>query len=379
MLRYLAPLFVFFAQTSWCEISLQLGQGEAVVEFEGAAGQPEQFDFTLKNPELIQLLNSSDIYQFNWEDPILESQLRKTVGENNQLAAALSESLLTLVKANNFEKQSMPVQGAIFSNEEKSQRVVMGSYALIGNQERLQELVVVGGKVDLQGEAESLVVIGGFVNLMPGAIVTRELVIVGGHVKEDPGSQVLGKRVDLSMPGGDEAWGILRDKIKNTFFKDLNDNFLLRLFGFSLKFLVLILFFVIGQYWAPRYHLDVQSYLQNHFLLASIWGILTVILILPLTLFLTLSIIGIPLLPLQFSLLFLFAIFGEVHIAQFLVRKIPALRKKIYWSTILGLFLMEFAAYFLGLSILKWTLVLIGFGATSKVFYKRTLPSLSKV
>ncbi len=251
------------------------------------------------------------------------------------------------------------------------ERVVMGANERIGPHEHIQELVVIGGKVDIQGQVESLVIIGGFVVLMPGGEVSKELVIVGGHLEEQEGSFIRGKRVDMSMPGGEEAWTILRDKVKNQLFREMQDHSWIRLFGFFLKLAVLMMFSWLGDFLAPSYQKEVGVYLQKSPGGSAFWGYLSALLVLPVTLFLTLSLIGIPLLPLQFSLLFLFVIYGEIHIAKYLMGFVPILKKRIRWATFLGLVAIEALGLWAGLQWFKWAIIIVGFGAASKVFYKQ--------
>lgn len=262
-------------------------------------------------------------------------------------------------------------EGMVLDEDDGSKRVVMGANEKVGPNEKIRELVVIGGKVDVQGQVESLVIIGGFVVLMPGSGVTRELVIVGGHLEEQEGSNISGKRVDMSMPGGEEAWTILRDKIKTQLFQEMEDHSWIRFFGFFLKLAVLMLFLWLGDFLAPSYQREVESYLRRKPGWSAFWGFLSALLVLPVTLFLTLSLIGIPLLPLQFSLLFVFVIYGEIHIAKYLVGLVPLFRERLQLATFLGLIAIEAIGLLAGFQLIKWAIIIVGFGAASKVFYGR--------
>ena len=324
-------------------------------------------------PEFADVVTAEDMVLIS----LPEDYLQPLQDELESKLPGVEDRLVELINAS-IERQDYAKvpdrnwdEGMVLDEDDGAKRVVMGANEKVGPEENIRELVVIGGKVDVQGQVESLVIIGGFVVLMPGSRVTRELVIVGGHLEEQEGSSISGKRVDMSMPGGEEAWTILRDKIKKQLFQEMKDHSWIRFFGFFLKLAILMLFFWLGDFLAPSYQREVESYLQRKPGWSAFWGFLSALLVLPVTLFLTLSLIGIPLLPLQFSLLFVFVIYGEIHIAKYLVGLVPLFRERLQLATFLGLVAIEAIGLLAGFQLIKWAIIIVGFGAASKVFYGR--------
>lgn len=383
-MKYFFSLYafvVFFSsQPVLAQVDVRLGQGKIEItdpEWPLSGSMKNTLETRLMvRPELSDFILNEDVVLIPLPEDYLEplqSDLESKLGVVEDNLASLLEAR---IEKHDFSKAPSEgendfAQGLILDEDDGSRRVVMGANETIGIGEKVRELVVIGGKVDVLGQVESLVIVGGFVVLMPGASVSKELVIVGGHLEEQEGASITGKRVDMSLPGGEEAWTILRDKVKTQFFKEMQDHSWIRFFGFFLKLAILMLFLWMGDFLAPAYQREVEKYLRNSPGWSAFWGYLSALLVLPVTLFLTLSLIGIPLLPLQFSLLFVFVIYGEIHVAKYLVGLVPWFRERLQVSTLLGLIVIEAIGLLPGLLLLKWAIIIVGFGAASKVFYGR--------
>lgn len=366
--------FLSFTAPTMAQMELEVGAGQVrLIDSEWPLTEEKRRELEtnlMVDPTLKEWVNASETKVFSLQERVIHSLDEKIDEGLLQLQQELKIQVQEKLERGEYVVQDGASGASSNSSLEFSgTRVVMGSSEMIRADQKLKEVVVIGGRVEVFGKVESLVVIGGHATLQPGAEVTKELVIVGGYVEEDPASRVQGKRVDLSTPGGDEVWTILREKLRTQYLKDLTDQTWLKVLGLLIKILVLMGCFGMGQFFAPAFQEKVRNQLRSGFLRSASSGLISILLVLPMTLFLTLSIVGIPLLPLQFSLLFLFIIYGELHIGHWLTSWIPQLQGQLFWGTLLGVVSLEVLGVFLGLGWLKWLMILVGFGATSRVFY----------
>lgn len=370
---------LFFSPFGLAQVDVLVGKGRLeIVDSDWPLSHKSKRDIEARLmilPELSELVGKKQLYQISLPEDYLQPLQDNIENQLPTIEQKIQIQVLAAVKDQNLSPadEKLEGEGFVIEGDDGSRRVVMGSNEVVHDGEKLQELVVVGGKVDIRGQVASLVIIGGFVELLPGARITKELVIIGGHLEEHEGVEISGKRVDMSLPGGEEAWTILGDKAKGFLFKGMKDHSWIRYFGLFLKLGVLMLFLWLGDFLAPSYQREVEKYLKRNPGWSAFWGYFSVLMVLPITLFLTLSLIGIPLLPLQFSLLFVFAIYGEIHIAKYLVSLVPFFKERLRLATLVGLVVLEVAGLVSGFQILKWAIILVGFGAASKVFYGRIL------
>ncbi len=143
---------------------------------------------------------------------------------------------------------------------------------------------------------------------------------------------------------------------------------------------------MLGYYATPNFQMRVQNHLFTAPLSCFLWGFLSIILILPVTMFLLLSVVGIPLMPLQFSIYFLFFVFGYIHgalvISKHITKMSVDLAQQATWvRLLLGLVALEGLSFvpYIG-TLIKWSVIFVGFGAVSHVFYGQLLkPPSQKV
>jgi len=267
---------------------------------------------------------------------------------------------------------------AIVASTTTGERVIMGGKGIIQKEEAIRKLVVIGGAAEVYGSVGELVVVGGSLYLREGAVVTDDLVIVGGLIEKDEGVEILGKEVDISMPISEDGWKELSRNLKERYLDGyLEENRWVKYLGSFVKILFLLVFAVIGRVLTPGLMNRTYTYLRNNLIWSAIMGLITVLLVLPVTLFLTLSLVVIPLLPLQFSLLILFVIYGEIHMAQWLASFVFKDDNFTLGATFAGLVCLEALSFLPFMGFVKWLFILIGFGATSKVFYSRLFARLN--
>ena len=98
-----------------------------------------------------------------------------------------------------------------------------------------------------------------------------------------------------------------------------------------------------------------------------LWGILGLVLLIPLAIFLAISVIGIPLIALEVFFVGIAFLVGYIAIAQLIGDKIAALMKRpalgVIWLTVMGLLALWLIGWvpFLG-SLIKGIVIVLGFG-----------------
>lgn len=204
--------------------------------------------------------------------------------------------------------------------------VRIGSGITIAKDERVDgDVVSVGGSVVVEGEvAGDVVVVGGSLTLKATARVRGDAVSVGGRITREPGAYVGGDEAEINAPihlggfpwwkgpwstFGPWGWGLVAGVGK--LMRTLLLVGLVALLGMGL-----VLFF-------PRHLDEVSATVSQSFLKAGAVGFLTQILFFPglvvLTVALTLSIVGILLLPALPLLVLAFLVahlFGYIAVAQ---------------------------------------------------------------
>ena len=259
-----------------------------------------------------------------------------------------------------------------------AERVIMGGTAVVKADERVEKLVLIGGTAEVYGEVSELVVVGGYLKLQDTAKITDDLVLVGGYMDRHPEAQVLGKQVDIMLPVSEDGWKKLTRDLKQQYLDDyMEENQWIGYLSSVIKIFVLMCFAGLGWLFAPGLMRRTSTYLRQNLLWSGVVGIGTTVLILPLTMFLILSLVGIPLLPLQFSLLILFVIFGEIHIAAWLTHRFFDARSFSVLGNGLGLIFLESLSFLPFGALPKWILILVGLGATSRVFNQRLFAKLN--
>jgi hypothetical protein len=372
---------VFSSCDSIAQMELEVGQGRVrVIDPEWPLSESKRREVEaqlLTDPDWVPLVSAKEIKIFSLRESV-SHDLEEKVGQGlESFADGLRKQVRELEESQTFVTKDIGETGMVIVDDLTGARVIMGASHVVQKQESLEELMIIGGRVEVFGKIESVVVIGGHLTLREGSEVRKELVVIGGYVDEEAGALVRGKRVDLSMPGGDEAWQILREKLHTRFFKDFTDQSWVRVTGLILKILIMMGCLWIGNFFAPQFQVRVREYLKNHLGRSAAYGFISVLLVLPVSLILTLSLVGIPLLPLQFSLLFLFVIYGQLHIGHWMTAWLPPLSQRPALATFFGILILEVTGTLLQLPWLKWGFVLIGFGAASKVFYSGLLSKRS--
>lgn len=217
--------------------------------------------------------------------------------------------------------------------------VKIGSDIIIENGQTVNNVVDIGGQVTIYGLAEgNVLAVGGSIVLTNNAVVRGNVVCVGGVIAKSSGAQVFGDITEINSSnistavasvfrGEMEGWSLIFNIISLCFF--------------AVIFLIALLMTIL----IPRPLTAIVHEIQNRKSRSFFWGFLATLMMVPFFMLLVVSIIGITLIPLAFTMLLLALIFGYIAvgtlIGNFLFHRISRGREKtLVGQTLLGLILL---------------------------------------
>ncbi len=236
----------------------------------------------------------------------------------------------------------------------------IGSDVRVDKDMRVEDAVSIGGSVYVDGIVDGdAVAVGGTIHLGEDAIIHGDAVTVGGSIEESESSMIYGSTVDVTSF---DFEGI---------FDDINIFDGHRRIPRGLKFipligliaLVLLLTVLI-----PRELGTVASKIKNEPVIMFLWGLLGIILIVPLAVMLLISIVGIALIPIEILAIFLASVIGYIAVATILGKNLLRALKNNNPSVIVSAVLGILILWLLGLIpffgwIIKMVAWITGFGA----------------
>lgn len=246
--------------------------------------------------------------------------------------------------------------------------IKIGSDVHVEKDMRVEDAVAVGGSVYVDGIVDGdAVAVGGTIHLGEEAIIHGDAVTIGGDIDQAEGSMIYGDIVDVgafnfeNIFEGKHFFGGYRGIPK--FFTIIS---LIGLFALVLLLSVLI----------PTELSTVASNIKNEPIIMFLWGMLGVILIVPLAVMLAISIIGIALIPLEVLAVFLASLIGYIAVAIIIGKKLLRALNNNNPSVVLSAILGVLILWLIGLipffgSIVKAIALIIGFGAVIMAVARR--------
>lgn len=224
----------------------------------------------------------------------------------------------------------------------------------------VNDVVVVGGNITVYGNVENnAVAVGGSVTLKPNSRVGKEVVVVGGSLIKDPTAEIGGKATQVYMPNFIPSFATFLQTGWMALWATISVLVLLGFLGLAVLLTALI----------PEHIGTVVNALEHSFLKMFLWGLLWMLLIVPIAVLLAISIVGIILIPVEIFLAALAFIIGYIASAVYIGKNILLSLKKVpppFAGALLGiliLFLIGFVPV-VG-SIIKSVFVVAGFGAVA--------------
>ncbi len=187
---------------------------------------------------------------------------------------------------------------------------------------RVREAVSIGGNITVDGVVDhNVVAVAGSVTLGPRAVVGRNVVSVGGVIEKAEGAEVRGDLVEVDIPGISSVLS----PISKGWWEGLCWALGIIAFIAFVGFLALSLLIVAL---LPGPVGLISAAVEEHTLKVSLWGLLGVMLIVPLAVFLAISVIGIMLIPIEMILVVCALLVGYIAVARLVGKKITeALRR----------------------------------------------------
>jgi hypothetical protein len=222
----------------------------------------------------------------------------------------------------------------------------------------VKDVVAIGGDVTVYGKVENgIVAVGGRVYLKPASCVVGEIVIVGGSLLRDSGSVTGGRLTLIDMPCFIPSLASFLKGGWIAVWATISALVLLGFLGLAILLVALI----------PENVKTVVGVMEKSFAKMLLWGLVWMILVVPIAVILAISVIGIILIPLEMLLVGLALIIGYIAGAIYIGKNILlALKAKPapFVDAILGILIL-FLIGFVPVAghVVKALFLLAGFGA----------------
>lgn len=251
----------------------------------------------------------------------------------------------------------------------------IGGDVTVERDQIVDSVIDIGGQVTVNGLVERKVVaIGGSIVLGNDAVIRGDVVCIGGVIVKGAGAQVFGDISEINstnlstafssaLRGELEGWSLILNIISLCFFSVI----------FIIALLLTILF--------PRPLIAVVREIQDYKMKSFLWGFAVTLLMGPFFMLLVISIIGITLIPVFFTLFLLsfllgFIAAGNITGSYILEKVFHKQTKSPTGTTILGLILLWVIGWipYIGL-LVKFLALTFGLGGVFlAIFNRRWLP-----
>lgn len=200
--------------------------------------------------------------------------------------------------------------------------VKINSDVVIEEDTKVNNVVVLGGQITVHGTVEKHVVaIGGSVVLTRTALVGGDVTALGGIIVVGNGADVHGSLMEINSSN-------ISDAISDILSDDWQGwSWLFAIFSLVV-FLATLLIATLIVTLIPKPILRISEGIALHTYRATISGFIGLLMIAPVAILLTLSVVGIVLIPLEIMLVAGAAVFGFIAVARITGQRILALMKK---------------------------------------------------
>lgn len=252
-----------------------------------------------------------------------------------------------------------PMTSAAFSDKNI---IKIGSDVAVEGGEKVHSVVTIGGQITVSGDVEkSVVAVGGSVVLTKTAIVKGSVVSLGGVIVMARDAQVGGELTEINS---------------NNLFETLTAavssewegwSWIFAVISLSIFLVILVLALLIAAL-LPKPVCVVSEAIRENTFKVILCGILGLVLIAPLALLLTISVVGIALIPLEVIVVVCSVLLGFIAVGQLIGSKVlhilrrpkPGIVRETFWGLII-LWLIGWIPY-IGWMV-KAIAIVIGLGA----------------
>jgi hypothetical protein len=245
---------------------------------------------------------------------------------------------------------------------EETNIIKMGNDILIEEDMRIRNAVSVGGQITVYGLVErNVIAIGGSVVLARTAVIGGNVISIGGIVVKARDAEVYGNITEINSSS-------ITTFISSMLSEDEEGwSWVFAIISLAMFFFILIvaLFMVVLM---PKPIHIVSDAIRNSTSNVILWGLLILILVVPLAVLLAISVVGIVLIPLEIVIVFCAALVGFIAVSRLVGNKILRIFKRanpsIVWETFWGLTLLWFIGWipYLGWMV-KTIAIVLGLGS----------------
>lgn len=192
-----------------------------------------------------------------------------------------------------------------------------GSVTVLENQV-VENALAFGGNVTVSPNAKVLdtaIAFGGNVTLQKGSRVEGDAYSFGGKIVQEPGAIVNGERATFSDRHG-MMYGT--DRGRSSFFTQY---FFSVIFRISAAVVAAILGLIV-LHTSPQFLLDLSTKLRQHSGLTALWGIGAIVASIFVSVFLAITLVGIPLIPLLILTTIVTSLVGSLGVALFVGQRL---------------------------------------------------------
>lgn len=222
--------------------------------------------------------------------------------------------------------------------------VKIGGDVTVEADQKVNNVIDIGGQITVNGLVDhNVIAVGGSVVLTNEAVVRGDVVCVGGVIVKGNNAQVFGDITEINsanistafssaLRGELEGWSLIFNIISLCFFAAI----------FIIALLVAVLI--------PRPLMAIAREIKTHQVKSFFWGFAATLVMVPFFMLLVISLIGIALIPLVFTLLLMAFILGYIAagslVGNFVLNRIFHRQKNfLVGETITGLFLLLLAGW----------------------------------
>jgi hypothetical protein len=241
--------------------------------------------------------------------------------------------------------------------------VKIGSDVTIEKGQKVHSVVAIGGQITVSGAVEkSVVAVGGSVVLTKTAVVKGNVVSLGGVIVMARDAEVGG---DLTEINSSNLYETLTTALSSEWE---GWSWIFAVISLSIFLVILVLALLIAALLPKPVRIVSEAIRENTFKVI-LCGILSLVLIAPLALLLTISVVGIALIPLEVIFVVCSVLFGFIAVGQFIGAKLlrllkrpePGIVRETFWGLVI-LWLIGWIPY-IGWMV-KAIAIVIGLGAT---------------
>ena len=240
--------------------------------------------------------------------------------------------------------------------------VKIGSDVTIEAGQKVSNVVAIGGQITVSGAVDNNVVaVGGSVVLTKTAVVGGSVVSLGGIIVSARDSQIIGTMTEINSSN-------LFETLTTALSAEWEGwSWIFAVISLSIFLVILVLALLIVALLPKPVRTVAEAIGENTFKVA-LTGLLGLVLITPLALLLTVSVVGIALIPLEVIIVVCSMLLGFIAVCQFIGKKVltlfhrpnPSMLRETFWGLII-LWLIGWIPY-IGWMV-KAVAIVIGLGA----------------